>query len=519
MNEAIEKDRVLRPETKVVELLDAFPFLMDELEAISPRYKALRNPLMRSTVGRVATLRMAATIGNIPLSELMMAVATAVEKQTGVQFTLDSGGPEGRDPRLEELKGLILSLHSGMELEEAKKKFEKQFGDISAGEIAQMEQQLIAEGLPAEDIQKLCDVHVGVFRESLDRQVPPDEKPGHPAQTLREENVELKRKTAALRKLLGEKKVNLKEVATLLDNLAEVEKHYLRKEHELFPRLERKGFTGPSQVMWAIHDEIRAELKRAREAASTGDTDFLRRELSETLRKMDEMVYKEEAILLPTSLELLEHEDWAAIHRQEAEIGFAWVKRGDEWNPRIKINLPPSPDRREIAAKAVEAHGGSLPRQPETNGTEKIAKEAKEKAPMIDLEVGSLTPEQINLILLHLPVELSFVDEHDEVRYYTGLAHKIFPRTEGAIGRKVQNCHPPKSLHLVNRILDEMKAGTRDTAEFWMEDFKGRFVHIRYDAVRDRDGNYRGCLEAVQDIGHLRELSGSHRLLDEEAAA
>ena len=129
-----------------------------------------------------------------------------------------------------------------------------------------------------------------------------------------------------------------------------------------------------------------------------------------------------------------------------------------------------------------------------------------------------MTEEQINLVLLHLPVELSFVDEHDEVRYYSGVDHKIFPRTPGAIGRKVQNCHPPKSVHLVNKILNEMKQGSRDSAEFWMEDFGGKFVYIRYDAVRDDIGKYRGCLESVQDITRLRAVEGSRRLLDEEVA-
>lgn len=506
---------VLRPESKVLDLVNSYPFLMDELEKIHPRYKALRNPVMRSTVGRVATLRMAAMIGGMPLSELMMAVATAVQRRTGTEIQLDSGGDTGRDPRLEELKGLILSLHSGMDLAEAKKRFEQQFGNVSAGEIAQMEQQLIAEGLPAEDIQKLCDVHVGMFRSSLDQQPTPDQQSGHPAQTFREENVELKRRTAGLRLLLEKSELDVKGVGILLTHLMEVEKHYLRKEHDLFPALEKKGFTGPSQVMWAIHDEIRAELKKAIKAVEESDSEFLRKQLPETLRKMDDMVYKEEAILLPTSLELLEHEDWATIHRHEDETGFAWIERGSEWNPRIKINLPPSKERHDVAARAVEAHGGTLPPfKEEPPATETAA--STTDLPLIDLNVGSMTAEQINLVLLHLPIELSFVDEHDEVRYYSGVAHKIFPRTPGAIGRKVQNCHPPKSVHLVNKILSEMKAGNRDSAEFWMEDFGGRFVHIRYDAVHDDSGRYRGCLESVQDITRLRALEGSRRLLDEE---
>ena len=136
---------------------------------------------------------------------------------------------------------------------------------------------------------------------------------------------------------------------------------------------------------------------------------------------------------------------------------------------------------------------------------------------MLHLDVGELTREQVNLILLNLPVELSFVDENDEVRYYTGLEQKIFTRNLQVVGRKVQHCHPPKSLHLVNRILDDFRAGRRDVAEFWMDDFNGRFIHIKYIAVRDEQGEYRGCLESVQDVTGVRKLSGEKRLLDEQA--
>lgn len=505
----------LAPDTKIETLIQAYPFLIEELEKLHPRFKTLRNPVMRSTLGKVATLRMAALIGELPVHELMMAVSGAVQREAGELLTLESGDQVNRDPRLEKLKGLILALHSGMELETAKRQFDEQFGDISSVEIAKMEQQLISEGLPAEHIQKLCDVHVGLFRSSLDKQLTPDQKPGHPAQTMREENAEMKRKTATLRRLLElDAELNMAGVNVLLEDLAEVEKHYLRKENELFPFLEKKDFNGPSQVMWAIHDEIRAELKGALQSVANGDEEELRKNLPDTLTKMDEMAYKEEAILLPTALELLEHEEWAAIYKQETELGFAWVERGEEWNPRIKVNLPPDAQRREVAAKAVEAHGGQLPPQAEPATTTDGA--AKSDL-LIDLNVGALTSEQINLMLLHLPVELSFVDENDEVRYYSGVPDKLFPRSPGVIGRKVQNCHPPKSLHLVNQILSEMKAGTRDTAEFWMDDFRGMFVHIRYDAVRDSSGAYRGCLESVQEIKHLRALEGSKRLLDEEA--
>jgi DUF438 domain-containing protein len=133
------------------------------------------------------------------------------------------------------------------------------------------------------------------------------------------------------------------------------------------------------------------------------------------------------------------------------------------------------------------------------------------------MHTGQLTLEQVNLIFTHLPVDLSFVDETDEVRFYSEGPERIFPRTPEVIGRKVQNCHPPKSVHMVQAILDEFRAGKQDTAEFWIE-MQGKFLHIRYFAIRDRDGEYRGCLEVSQDVTGIRALEGERRLLQWEAA-
>jgi hypothetical protein len=134
----------------------------------------------------------------------------------------------------------------------------------------------------------------------------------------------------------------------------------------------------------------------------------------------------------------------------------------------------------------------------------------------LPLNVGEMTVKQLDRMLLALPVELTFVDENDTVRYFSGHEEQVFPRPRASIGRKVQNCHPPKSIHLVNRIIEQMRAGERETAQFWLDDFRGRFVFIRYDAVRDEDGTYLGCLEAVQDVTEIRKLEGSRRLPAEE---
>ena len=195
------------------------------------------------------------------------------------------------------------------------------------------------------------------------------------------------------------------------------------------------------------------------------------------------MVYKEEKILFPMSLETLDERDWARVKKGEEEVGYAWIEPGKAWKPSVSAeDLPPVP-----------AYTRPVPE--------------------VELDTGSLEPEVINLILKNLPVDLTFVDASDTVRYYSATEERIFPRSPGVIGRKVQNCHPPSSVHIVNRILSAFKEGRRDAAEFWIET-KGKFVHIRYFALRDKKGTYRGCLEVSQDVTSIRRLKGERRLLD-----
>jgi PAS domain S-box-containing protein len=195
------------------------------------------------------------------------------------------------------------------------------------------------------------------------------------------------------------------------------------------------------------------------------------------------MIYKEEKILFPMSLETLDERDWARVRKGEEEIGYAWVTPGAEWKPAVALEgLPPAPHYHRPAAT-------------------------------IELDTGALTPGQINLLLKNLPADITFVDETDTVRYFSAGAERIFPRSPGVIGRKVQNCHPPDSVHVVNRILDAFRKGERQVAEFWIQS-RGRFIQIRYFAVRDDSGQYKGCLEVSQDVSSARHLQGEQRLLD-----
>ncbi|MCX6573052.1 MAG: DUF438 domain-containing protein [Candidatus Aminicenantes bacterium] len=387
------------------------------------------------------------------------------------------------------LKDIIRDLHAGGDVGALQARFAALVKDVSGAEIGAMEQELIDEGLPETEVRRLCDLHVKVFESSLDAQTAPQTEPGHPLHTLAEENRAVAALVAEVRRVLDGLKAGSVDpaagrarMAGLLEDLAQVEKHYLKKENQLFPRLEAKGVSGPSKVMWAVHDDIRAHLKDLRRALDLGDAELIVRTGHWVLQEIMDMVGKEEKVLFPMALELLDAGDWARVKTGEEEIGYAWIPPAPAW--------PPSSPGRTAAAADPGARSGA-----------------------IGLDTGRLTPEQIDLMLTHLPVDISYVDENDTVLYYSATPERIFPRTPGVIGRKVQNCHPPKSLDVVERILKAFRAGERDTAEFWI-DLQGKFIHIRYFALRDAAGAYKGSLEVSQDVTAIRGLRGERRLLD-----
>ncbi|HHX43350.1 MAG TPA: DUF438 domain-containing protein [Chloroflexi bacterium] len=395
--------------------------------------------------------------------------------------------------RKETLKGLIRDLHAGGDVDEIRERFGRLLRDVSAVEIAQMEQELIDEGLPAEDIKALCDVHVAVFQQSLDAQEVPEMTPGHPVHTFKYENFAagevLTLLEAAVRDLPSENGWTRAQMH--LEQLAELDKTYRRKENLLFPYLERHGVSGPSSVMWGIHDDIRAQFKTLRRAIDERDQTQVAEVLPSMAEAIRQMFYKEENILYPTALRVLSDAEWVAIRDQSDEIGYCLIRPGDQWQPAVAATSVADVAGAETAAPAVLAAGAQLP-----------------------LDTGTLTPEQVNLVLKHLPIDVTFIDETDSVRYYSQGPDRIFDRTPAIIGRSVQNCHPPQSVHVVNELLEAFRSGERSSAEFWIQ-MAGKFVLIRYYAVRDEEGRYRGTIEVTQDIAPLRALEGERRLLDE----
>ncbi|MCP4761974.1 MAG: DUF438 domain-containing protein [archaeon] len=459
----------LNRSTKILELIKEFPFLMDSLIELSPKLKKLKNPILQKTIGRQATIFDVSSIGKININTLFEKIGKELIEKGNVEVSIDKKDEKGKswvkvlEERQNALKEIVLDLHKGEENDVLQKRFTEIIQDVTASEIAEMEQNLIEGGeLTPEQVTSMCDLHVKVFKESLDEHEKPESIPGHPLHTYMKENEYAKN----LITNINENKSDLDKIS----NLKEIITHYTRLENQLFPILEKEGISGPSTVMWAIHDEIRENFRNLEKA-----------NVEELLTKIDDMIYKENTILYPMALETLSEKDWIKVQTGEEEIGYSWIKPGNEWKPITSSSLHQLDEFKE-------------------NG-------------LLKLKTGNLSLKQIDLMLRNLPIDISFIDAKEEVAYYSNTEERIFPRSPGVIGRKVQFCHPQKSIDKVQQIIDSFRKGTKDVAEFWIQ-VNDKFIFIRYFAIHDDNGEFLGTLEVSQDITDIRKLKGEKRLLD-----
>ncbi len=395
--------------------------------------------------------------------------------------------------RKELLKHMILQLHKGEAPETVRKQLIRLMGQIPYNEVVEVEQELISEGLPQEEVLRLCDIHTAALEGAIDQTGAKTAPQGHPIHTFKEENRALQREIKELKSLFAKLKEakSQEEILPLFRDihrhfnaLADVEKHYLRKENLLFPYLEKHGVTGPPQVMWGKHDETREFLKAVfevlkesdkisvEEARAMVDMVFL-----PAVESVDGMIDKEEEILFPMTLDTLNEEEWYEIYRQSPEIGFCLYDPTTEWRP----------DNISVEEETLSGD-------------------------RIQLPSGSFTVEELKALLNTIPFDLTFVDRNDKVRFFTQGKERIFARNRAILGRDVQKCHPPSSVNIVEKILDDFKSGKQDKAAFWIQ-MGGKFIMIEYFAMRNEKGEYLGTLEVSQDLTEKRELQGERRLL------
>ncbi|WP_071396506.1 DUF438 domain-containing protein [Bacillus tuaregi] len=402
---------------------------------------------------------------------------------------------ENKTERQAMLKEIIKELHAGKSVDEVKARFEEAVGDVTVAEISQMEHDLmVEEGIPVEEVQRLCSVHTAIFKGSIEeihRSDNPEDQPGHPIHTWKLENKEIDMLVNFKLSLHMERfeKVDSDEnrfkLLEDLNLLLDVDKHYSRKENLLFPYLEKYGIDGPTKVMWGVDDAIRLAIKEAKAFLTEyqGNKMEVIGVLKHVIKEVSEMIFKEENILFPMALQTLTEDEWVKIAAESDEIGFCLTSPAGVWKP----------ERHPLAVE------------------EETVEEVKEDG-FIRFETGIVSLKQLETLMNHLPVDLTFIDENDVVRYFSHGKERIFARTKAVIGRTVQNCHPPQSVHVVEELLRDFKSGKKDVEDFWIP-FKDKFVYIRYFAVRDEEGKYLGTLEFTQNVAPIRALEGEKRIL------
>ncbi len=396
----------------------------------------------------------------------------------------------------EQLKQLIKDLHEN-KTPEIRAKFKSFLASLTPSQIARVEEELIDEGMDPREIYSMCDIHLELFKDALkdEEDIAPV---GHPVNILMSEHKKMIEFSDDLHEVIQDlKKVKgfpfaanlLAKVQDIVHHLKEAEKHYLREENVLFPYLEKHGVVQPPKIMWMDHDQIRTVKKRIVELVEDRpitDYNLFIEELEKATISLAELqnshFTKENKILFPTGLQVINGDEWNEIRKEFDEIGYCC------FTPKVP----------EVESK-------------QEKGSKKVKTEDEE----IVFETGSMKPEILERVLDSLPIDITFVDKHDRVKYFSNNKDRIFVRSKAIIGRTVQNCHPQKSVHIVNEIVNAFKDGSKDMAEFWLP-LGEVFAHIRYYAIRDKDGEYLGTLEVSQDIDPIKQIEGQKRLLDWE---
>lgn len=397
--------------------------------------------------------------------------------------------------RVQKLKQLLLKLHEDESLEKTKAELEEMLGQVPYGEVVQAEQELINEGLPPQEIQKYCDMHSRALKDNIDLTYMKDVPDGHPVHTLRMENRAIEAELSKLKEIFIKCKFNkesinvsdaINQLKGIFNLLMDIEKHYMKKENIIFSILEKYNITGPSTVMWGKDDEVRQFLKssisvlndneKADAETLQGYIDLM---LSPTAEALQEMIDKEEKILFPMCLDKFTDIDWYDVYKQADDVGNCIYVPTNEWKPE-----------------------GIIVEDEERNVT----------SDRIKLSTGSFTVEELESLLDSMPFDITFVDKDDKVKFFSHGKQRIFERSKAILGRQVQFCHPPSSVHIVDKIIDDFRSGREDAAKFWIN-FKGMFVHIAYYAIRNEKGEYLGTAEITQDIAELKRTEGERRLL------
>lgn len=482
-----------------------------------------------------------------------------------------------RDQRIQVLKDILLRLHHGASPDSVEADFQAHFSDVSPIEVSLMEHELMNgdHGVGFEDVMKLCTVHAKVMAAGVQgKEVPDSQQEGHPVWIFKQENLALQAGLHRIQRLLDalESAENqgqeldpglLRGLTRQYQLLDQFQRHYRRKEELFFPIMESYGHDAPPKVMWGVDDQIRDLFGLAKEALKglvdqAGDTSVAQvlATYQAFVQEFKDMIFKEEAILIPLLLSLFSEDDWLAIAKDSPEFGYAIIQPDKEWAPsRVKFgeqggsgemagagrgaqaqNVGPAEASADAPASAIQpgptakpvanSAAGSVSDSASNPATSPTAKPATNSAadsttspapkPEADLPFGGgyLSLKEANLILNHLPFEITFIDKNDLFKYFNtsmAIENKLFPRVPSAIGRHVKMCHPPRSLDMVMTLIDDLKHKRRTSESMWFHRSDGRFAYVTYIGVFDDQDQYMGVLEYVHDIAPLLDLGPDKR--------
>lgn len=519
-------------------------------------FEEILEPGRLETMGKFMTIRLGSEHKGVPLEDIVVAFQAAGLSVKGYDDPAPAAQGESSEPaspeeRAEALEGFLRRLQAGEPVDAVKADFQRVFSGVAATEVAAAEQRLIAAGEPLEEVQRVCDVHATLFGDNLeeaacaalqDPDADPFQIPGHPLNTFRRENEALGRfehdriapHVAQARAHVAGAAEAAALAADARDFLAALTAHYKRKEDLFFPHLENHGVSGPSQVMWGVDDENRAALKEAASVAESGDAARAADVLEEALGHVDAMTFKEENILMPMLADTLNAREWRDIAVDSEDYATCLIDTPPRWRPSMVALAQAAVEEAKAREGTADAAASMAPAAASAGAPAPVAADAPGAATpapgapgpgmgvqmvmdaagvpqvTIQLPTGSFGVGQLAAVLDTLPFDMTYVDAQDIVRYFSHGETRLFARPQSCLGRNLYLCHPPKSVPVVRRILDDFRSGARDHADFWIH--RGPvFAYIRYFAVRDAAGTYQGALEVTQDIAPIQALEGENR--------
>ena len=402
-------------------------------------------------------------------------------------------------------------LDGKLSLEEGNRILKEKLGTCTPDEFAYAEQSLKGVYKDEEILEKMDDL-LELFDGVLVRAE--NEYPeNHPLWAYLEEINAVEKVALEADELLKQEKFIKNPWLGVFDSLAEWRTHLSRKQNQLYPMLEDHGFDRPTRIMWTFDDAVRDAISASYALLREDKYEEFLASVPETLAKLRDLNSKELEVLLPTSYKLLSDEEFVRMSKNDHEIGYAIIQAPGLYvvpginDSAAQLNGNNSTQGGAVSNEFLNDLAGLLSKYVGPVGGAPLGKDA-----VLDVATGKLTLEQINLLFRHLPVDLSYVDENELVKFYSDTPHRIFPRSANVIGREVKNCHPAKSVHIVEEIVEKFRSGEQSQAEFWINK-PGLFIYVIYTAVRDENGKFRGVLEMMQDCTHIRELEGSRTLL------